>query len=430
MKTYRKEQGREQATVLMVTLFMASLFGMFLVYYLNLIQGQRNLVARSQGWNAALTLAEAGAEEALAQINPGVPPPPVLNRATNGWGGPVNGLYGPMTRSLAAGSYSVVCTTDTFPIIYATGYVTIPAISGTLSRTIRVTTTNAPLFTVGMAAKYNINFNGNGVATESFNSALPTLSSNGYYTPTLTSTNGDIASVAGLVNVGNGNVYGEVLLGPTATDTVSKNGLVTGGVYNDFNVEFPDVVLPATTWSPPSLLQQPLLPMLESDGVLYNYVFDGLGGGGDVVISSLSGNIYVGPNVHVRLLVQNSSNPSYVRVAGTGASAGQLTVYMDGPSFNLSGSSSVDSGNATNFTYFGTTNNTQIKLSGNASFTGTIYAPEASFSLGGGGSGYYNFVGASVTSTVFMNGHYKFHYDENLLRYLSRGFVATSWSEL
>lgn len=412
----------------MVTLFIASLLGIFLVFYLNLINGQRNLVARSQAWNASLTLAEAGAEEALAQLNPGAPWPTV-DRSANGWGGPANGFYGPMARSLPAGTYSVVCTTDAAPIIYSTGYVTIPALSGTISRTIRVTTTNASLFTVGMAAKYNINLNGSGIATDSFNSANPTLSTAGMYDPTKTNTNGDIASVYGLVNVGNSTINGELLLGPTASDSVSKNGTVTGGVVNDFNVEFEDVVLPTTTWLPPSPLQYPAVPVTESDGIKYDYVFDGPSGGGDVVISSLSGNIYVGTNTHVRMLVQTSSSPNYIRVAGIGASAGQLTIYMDGSTFTLN-SATTDSGNATNLTYFGTTNNTQINFVGNAAFTGTIYAPEANFHLGGGGSSPYDFVGSSVTATVTMNGHYKFHFDENLLGYLSRGFTVTSWREL
>jgi putative adhesin len=88
---------------------------------------------------------------------------------------------------------------------------------------------------------------------------------------------------------------------------------------------------------------------------------------------------------------------------------------MDGPNFSLSGSDTVDRGNAANFSYFGTTNNTQITFGGNASFTGTIYAPQADFSLGGGGSSTYDFVGASVTRSVSMNGHFNFHFDENLL---------------
>jgi hypothetical protein len=429
MKIHWTGRTAQQGTVLMVTIFMASLFGMFLVFYLNLISSQRTLVARSQGWNASLTLAEAGVEEALAQLNPGAPEP-VIDRSVNGWGGPVNGIYGPKNRSLPAGSYSVVCTTDALPVIYSTGYVTIPAISGTISRTIRITTRASALFTVGLAAKYNIDLKGNGVTTDSFNSYDPTLSTAGQYDPTKTSTNGDVASIYGLVNVGNANINGQLYLGPTATDTVSKNGAVTGGIYNDFNVEFEDVVLPTTTWLPPSLTQHPLVPITESDGISYNYIFDGPSGGGDVVVSSLSGNVYVGTNAHVRLLIQNSSSPSYIRVAGTGATAGQLTIYMDGPSFTLSGQDAVDSGNATNFTYFGTTNNTSIKFSGNASFTGTIYAPEADFTLGGGGASPYDFVGASVTKTVTMNGHFKFHYDENLLNYLTGGYVATSWAEL
>ena len=60
---------------------------------------QNALVARSQVWNSAMGLAEAGVEEALAQLNPGAPAP-VVDRAANGWGGPSGGVYGPVTRTL------------------------------------------------------------------------------------------------------------------------------------------------------------------------------------------------------------------------------------------------------------------------------------------------------------------------------------------
>ena len=71
----------------MVTLFIASLFGMFLLYYFNLVKTQNGLVARSQAWNSTLSLAEAGAEEALAQLNPAAPQL-VVDRTANGWGCP------------------------------------------------------------------------------------------------------------------------------------------------------------------------------------------------------------------------------------------------------------------------------------------------------------------------------------------------------
>src|SRR5690242_10869210 len=128
MKLRRNPTSREQGSVLMVTLFIAFLFGMFLYSYLNSVQEQKGLIARSQAWNAALAAAEGGVDEALAQLNPGAPQP-VIDRTANGWGASAAGLYGPVARTFSSGSYSVVFTTDTFPIIYSTGYVTVPAFS-------------------------------------------------------------------------------------------------------------------------------------------------------------------------------------------------------------------------------------------------------------------------------------------------------------
>src|SRR6266536_2029405 len=107
MKLLVSKRSQQQGTILIVTLFIAFLFGMFLFSYLNSAQEQKGLVARSQGWNSALTLAEAGVEEALAQLNPGAPQP-VIDRTANGWGAASGSLYGPMSRSLSSGSYSVV----------------------------------------------------------------------------------------------------------------------------------------------------------------------------------------------------------------------------------------------------------------------------------------------------------------------------------
>src|SRR5689334_14852667 len=243
---YRIGKHHEQASVLMVTLFMVGLLGFFLFAYLYLVRTQRNFVARSQGWNAAIAVAEAGVEEALAQVNPGAPAPSI-NRSANGWGSAVNGIYGPVSRSFTNnnGSYSVIMTTDTYPVIYSTGTVTVASIPATLTRVVRVTTSDAGLFKAGLATKYNLDLKGNNVSSDSFNSMLGTLSTSGQYDPTKTSTNGDLASISGIVNVGNANINGSVLLGPGASETQLKNGTVTGGITNDFNVEFPDVILPS-----------------------------------------------------------------------------------------------------------------------------------------------------------------------------------------
>jgi hypothetical protein len=406
----------------MVTLFVSSLTGFFLFSYLQVVRQQQTMVKRSEAWNGALAAAEAGAEEALAQLNPGVPLP-IVDRTANGWGAPSGGLYGPMSRTLSPGAYDVVFTTDTFPTIYATGYVSVAGIPATLARTIRVNTTNVPLFTAGLSAMNNINMSGNGIVSDSFNSSLPTLSNNGSYDPTRASTNGDVASMAGVVNVANANIQGSVLLGPGAADTVKPNGTVTGGVINDFNFDFPDVILPQTSWLPA------MTTNLTIDGVSYQYVFTT--STGDYSINGLNGSVYVGTNSHIRLKVTGNASPSIIRVAGLGTDAGSLQFFMDGPTFNLSGQSIVDGGVPNNLSYLGTTNNTSINCSGNATFIGTIYAPEASFKLGGGGSSTYDFIGAAIVNNATVNGHFQFHYDEALLTTGPiRGYAAASWQEL
>ncbi|PYJ06374.1 MAG: hypothetical protein DME25_06810, partial [Verrucomicrobia bacterium] len=102
-------------------------------------------------------------------------------------------------------------------------------------------------------------------------------------------------------------------------------------------------------------------------------------------------------------------------------------------SFSLGGQAYVDnqSGHAERFYLYGLPTCTSITFGGNGSFYGGIYAPEADFNLGGGGSDTWDFIGSSVTKTVNLNGHFNFHYDENLRRIgPSRGFIPTSWQEV
>lgn len=363
-------------------------------------------------------------EEALAQLNPGAPQQ-VVDRTANGWGpATAGGLYGPITRTLSSGTYSVLYTDDAYPVIYSRGRVAVPSISATISRTLRVAVTNYPLFMVGIAARNGIDLAGNKVDIDSFNSADPNLSLNGRYSAAKASTNGDIASFAGVVNVSSATVQGDVFLGPTASEEIKKNGVITGGVYNDFNLEFESVVLPATSssWSQASKGSTVI------NGRTYDYAFML---SGDYTIPS-SGNIYVAPGATVRVKVtDNKFTATYIEVDGTGLNSGSLAIYMTGQSFTLSGKAIVDGGVAKNLSYYGTDSNTIINVTGNADFTGTIYAPNADFTLGGGGTDNYDFVGASVTKTLKLNGHFHFHFDEDLLKHGPfSGYVASTWDEI
>jgi hypothetical protein len=108
-----------------------------------------------------------------------------------------------------------------------------------------------------------------------------------------------------------------------------------------------------------------------------------------------------------------------------------LKLYIGGNA-RLAGNGIMNTGGtALNFQMYGLETCTDIDFGGNAAFTGIIYAPQATFHAGGGGTDQYDCVGSVIVNEVNMNGHFTFHYDEMLGRNgPSRGYLITSWNEL
>lgn len=154
----------------------------------------------------------------------------------------------------------------------------------------------------------------------------------------------------------------------------------------------------------------------------YDYIF----ASGNYYLSALEGSVYVGGQVNI--YVTTALDISALTVA----KGQRLDLYSAAPSSALAGNTTINSdGYANSFHFWGLPSCTSLTFSGNASFTGTIYAPQASFVLNGAGSDVIDFIGASVTKTARMNGHFNFHYDEVLGRYgPARGYYITSWTEL
>jgi choice-of-anchor A domain-containing protein len=99
------------------------------------------------------------------------------------------------------------------------------------------------------------------------------------------------------------------------------------------------------------------------------------------------------------------------------AAGASLTIYMAGATTTIAGNGLVnDTHQAKSFAYYGLPANTTINITGNGAFYGTVYAPQADFYLGSGGSSAHDFTGASITKTTTLSGHFNFHYDENLAR--------------
>jgi hypothetical protein len=285
-----------------------------------------------------------------------------------------------------------------------------------------------------LAANQTIDIHGNNIATDSFDSADPAHSNNGSYPAGNLSkikANGDVCTGTGLIdslNVGNVMVMGSVQTGPGITSIyIGPNGSVgdlpwveggnlgvqPGHFFTNFNATFIDAVLPTATWLPVLAA-----PVVWTNGVTYQY---SITLAGSYSLPGLTGSLLVNvpvSNAVVKLYITGNvtlSGNQMITIAPTGA---LLRIYMAGSSFSLSGNAFIDNGIglANNFYLFGLPSCTSITFGGNAAFTGGIYAPNADFYLGGGGANAYDFVGASVTRTVTMNGHFNFHFDENLDR--------------
>ena len=412
--------------VLMATMLMAGILGIALAGYLKLASVQNDAIARSQLWNVAISVAEAGIEEALTQMNY------TNNLNSSGWASGTSSYS--KTRSLSGNQYvtTIYAVDPNHPYIISTGMVRQLPGNNFISRVVKVTAERSGMFPKGIVAKGQINLQGNNLSTDSFDSRK------GPYSAQTPGDQGDVATNSGLtntLNVGNANIHGHASTGPGGSISIGPNGAVgshswqqthsgfqAGWTNDDMNVNFPDVDFPyASGWTP-------------SGGKIgkQTYAF---------ILGSV--NYYANGNVSLSgqdvLLVTN--NASLV-VNGSFSMAGNsqililtnasLKLYVNG-SASVGGNGVINNNvSPTNFFFYGLTNNTSLSLSGNAAFSGVIYAPDAAFSMNGGGnSSTADFIGASVTRTVNMNGHFNFHYDESLgSATQSGGYQITSWSEL
>jgi hypothetical protein len=468
MKPQIQNRSSERGTTLILTLVTCVIIGTTLASYLVMVEAQHRSTVRSLTWNTSMVLTEAGVEDGLQLLNKYSGDFQQLGNwvtgcSTDGWSSVSANVY-TVTRYVGSNYYTVYITNSgVTPTINSQGYAVwnnaiasapqsmfaaggVSTATAMVSRSVAVNTKVDAIFPVAMAALGQIDLKGNNIATDSFDSGDPNFSNGGLYpygNVSKTKANGSVVTDATFVNslnVGNADIKGHVKTGPNGSVSIGPNGSVgdrawveggstgiePGFSANDMNVLFPDVTLPNTTWTGASKTTGNGSGS-QVNGVSYDYIFTT---SGDYTIANLSGSVYVGTNVYVRLNVTgtvNLSGQDQIHIA-TGAT---LKWYQSGASASIQGNGVVnENGNASSFYYFGLPSNTSLSFGGNGGFTGAIYAPEADFTLGGGGNNTLDFIGASVSKTVTMNGHFNFHYDENLARNgMGRGYIATNWKE-
>ena len=325
------------------------------------------------------------------------------------------------------------------PLVYATGNTIAAPTSASIGRKVQVQAYTTPLFTLGIACKSSFNMNGNNCAVDSYNSALTNASTGGQYDASKALSGGDVGvdgAVVGDVSLGNGNIYGHLFTGAGSQANQVRigsqgsvgpigtpNGTVAAGWWSPtFNASFSDVPAPSNIGLPVPL---PLLGVATMSAVgSPKYVTSGSYSPGTLTV--------VGPGT-AQLWVQGSMSFGNI-ILTNGAT---LVLYVG----NTSGSavSITDSGSGTlnqpglaqNLQIYGLPTLTTINMSGNAGFNASIYAPEANFTAGGGGSNTQDTCGAITVNSISMNGHWHFHFDENLKSMgPNRGWVAKNWTEL
>jgi hypothetical protein len=433
---------KEQGAVLAVTLCICAILAILIGSYLSLIRTQYRSVVRSDAWHEAMVTAEAGVEEAMAQLNSGVT---TNDLGVNSWHAVGTGVF--QKTNFLGDSYSVVtiriypAVTDPYPVILSRARVPGPVSGPPLYRTVQVRTRPRPvILTPGaMVVLSTVDFSGQGISADSFISSDTNYSSGGLYDPRKARDHGDVVTLSSATNaiqVGNAKIKGIIRTGPDGQASVGANGSVgdagwvnggqrgiqAGHFADDVNVEFPSVKLPPSFNGFP-----PPAGKYQVNGTTYKY---SLNNSMNWQLSTLDGSVYVSGGDVVLYVTDNIKIGSGMQIRI--ATNSSLTVYMAGATTTISGQGIVnESGQAKNFTYYGLPSNKAVDFGANAAFVGSIYAPQAAFTLGGGGNNTYDFVGRCVTKSAKMNGHYNFHYDEVLETVAApTGYIATSWDEL
>jgi hypothetical protein len=217
-------------------------------------------------------------------------------------------------------------------------------------------------------------------------------------------------------------------VGDLAWVDAETEGVQPGHYKNDFNLDFPPVLPPFETAIPP---MGGTITGTNSSGIVSSTNYTWVLGNGNYM-SSGEAKFNTGDTILV-----NGNATLYVTgdfLMGGGSSiviapGANLQLYVGGKDTTIG--TLNNAGNCANFTYFGLPENTSISLAGNDIFLGSIYAPDADLSLSGGGNNLLDFQGACAVKTIGMNGHFNFHFDENLRKTGPvRGYQIASWKEI
>ena len=425
---------------LLTTIVITGIIGLALVSYLTLTTNQNQVIFRSQVWNTAMPVAEAGIEEAMTHGNINYP----TNMVSNDWMASSNGFrknnvvgdgglagpgkrWGQLRQDNGYWDATITSNTPYSFTITSSGFFAMAGSGGYVSRTVQVMTTNSSVWAASMVFKDKVEMNGNNVLTDSYDSTDPNKSTLGRYDPLKAGDNGDLACLNGVKNsysVGNANIWGRAITGAIGTMWVGPNGAVgsvgwqrggnsgiqPGWWISDMNITLPDVKAPFPAAVP---------PFAGTIGTnFYGYIM----WSGNYMCPKLDANTLVIGNAVLYVTTDIKFSPSQSLTVMPGAS---LKIYC-GSSGAVFGIIDNRNTNPAAFMYLGLNANKTVDVMGQT-FTGCFYAPYAVFTLNGNAQ----ICGSIVAGSGKLNGNAAIHFDESLrAQQPRRGFVAYSWNEI
>lgn len=437
----------DRGSALITVLLLAAIVAVLAAHLLSRSSQEHRLATRAYYLGAALNLAEAGIEEAMWAVNNG------LVDTAHGWTDPGDGT-GARVRTttsglaLAQGTGEIRLRLDSpgtnNPVATALGIVHLPGQPPILKQ-LRVPLARRAIWANAIVAKNSVTFNGNNISIDAYDSQVGLWHA--------TTNRLDRATVAtnlatnGGIEVNNADIFGSVATGG-GQPRVGPNGSIRG----------------ATS---PATLPNNTDPANVRTDFAYNIPEATPPGGTPVALGTVSSNLtlprpgdtpnavgryaYTATAVNLQDAALTISGPVDLIVTGDvavsggsgsvaiGATAGtNLKLYAAG-NVSISGQGAVNqSSSPPNMTLYGTRTQAQaaslgpqkFSLSGNASYAGLVYAPNADVTLKGGGSS-GRFDGAIIGHSVTFSGNYEFHYDVQLAGIQSeRFFRPRGWVEL
>lgn len=435
--------------IMLACLIASAAVGAVLVAYLQLGQSSQKLSDRSQKWNLALPVAEAGLEEALSHLN-------TIGNASlvnNGWtlnssgnlkGKGLTASTYVRTRSLGSNSFYEVGInfvgtkhrTNSITVV-SSGYVRDSLSTNYISRTITGTIglTNF-VFTKAIIAKKHIRL-GKGTLIDSFDSLSTSYSTKGDYDATKRKDNAGIATVSEKKNgikIDKTKVYGDAstshdgkgnkgdvefknngTLGDTNWITAGNINGQPGKISHGYQYDFAEVKAPWTGGALPPIAGK--VGKIDAQYVL---------GTGNYEVGKVDLKKPMVVTGNAVLYVTGDFKASEDIIILTNAS---LRLYMGGGKFEIKDKNVVlNDGDATQFQYYGLKSNKTLKIKKKgADLSGIIYAPNTKINIDGDS----DIIGSIVGKCVHIKHNGQFHYDEAITKRPTEfdNYVLQNWTE-